>query len=78
MSVATSVAAVDESSLLDVPEETVHSTRLIQWIHDSNPPQVTSGNQQEPVTGKQTHTHTHTHTHTPVSYTHLDVYKRQA
>ena len=22
-------------------------------------------------------THTHTHTHTPVSYTHLDVYKRQ-
>ena len=21
--------------------------------------------------------HTHTHTHTPVSYTHLDVYKRQ-
>ena len=24
-----------------------------------------------------THTHTHTHTHTPVSYTHLDVYKRQ-
>ena len=23
------------------------------------------------------HTHTHTHTHTPVSYTHLDVYKRQ-
>ena len=26
---------------------------------------------------KMTHTHTHTHTHTPVSYTHLDVYKRQ-
>ena len=25
-----------------------------------------------------THTHTHTHTHTPVSYTHLDVYQRQA
>ena len=23
------------------------------------------------------HTHTLTHTHTPVSYTHLDVYKRQ-
>ena len=26
---------------------------------------------------KDTHTHTHTHTHIPVSYTHLDVYKRQ-
>ena len=26
---------------------------------------------------KRMHTHTHTHTHTPVSYTHLDVYKRQ-
>ena len=25
----------------------------------------------------QSKTHTHTHTHTPVSYTHLDVYKRQ-
>ena len=25
----------------------------------------------------ESHTHTHTHTHTPVSYTHLDVYKRQ-
>ena len=25
----------------------------------------------------RTCTHTHTHTHTPVSYTHLDVYKRQ-
>lgn len=64
MSVATSVAAVDETSLLDVPEETVPSTRLIQWIHDSNPPaQVTSGNQQEPVTGnKSINTYTHTHT----------------
>ena len=30
-----------------------------------------------PVNGRAyTHTHTH-HTHTPVSYTHLDVYKRQ-
>ena len=28
-------------------------------------------------TKKADRTHTHTHTHTPVSYTHLDVYKRQ-
>ena len=27
--------------------------------------------------GIYVNTHTHTHTHTPVSYTHLDVYKRQ-
>lgn len=53
MSVATSVAAVDETSLLDVPEETLHSTRLVQWVHDSNPPaQFISRNQHEPATGK--------------------------
>ena len=32
---------------------------------------------QFPVFSNTFPTHTHTHTHTPVSYTHLDVYKRQ-
>lgn len=52
MSVATSVAAVDETSLLDMPDETLHSTRLVQWVHDSNPPaQFTSGNHHDHVAG---------------------------
>lgn len=27
----------DESALFDVPEETVKTTRLMQWIHDIPP-----------------------------------------
>ena len=34
-------------------------------------------NQDDKDDDDRSHTHTHTHTHTPVSYTHLDVYKRQ-
>ena len=33
--------------------------------------------QTDTQTHTDTDTDTHTHTHTPVSYTHLDVYKRQ-